>query len=78
MSKFKPMLAASTVPDLNDINYPVMASPKLDGIRCVTPNGDVLSRNLKAIPNHHVRHTLQALRVQGLDGELMIDGDLIA
>lgn len=72
---FKPMLASSKIPVLEDINYPVMASPKLDGIRCLTLGGDVTSRNMKSIPNRHVRNTLNALRVAGLDGELMIDGD---
>lgn len=75
MTTFKPMLAASVVPALDEINYPIMASPKLDGIRCVTPNGYICSRNMKPIPNKHVRDTLQALSVTELDGELMVDGD---
>jgi hypothetical protein len=30
---FKPMLACSTIPKFGEIKYPVLASPKLDGIR---------------------------------------------
>lgn len=69
---FKPMLAASTIPALEDINYPVLASPKLDGIRCVMGDGIPFSRNMKRIPNKFVQEELQKLRLHGLDGELMI------
>lgn len=72
---FKPMLACSKIPNLEDIEYPVYASPKLDGIRCIIINGRAHSRNLKLIPNKHIQQTLQALDLPQLDGELMIDGD---
>jgi DNA ligase 1 len=75
MSNFKPMLAASTIPAIEDLDYPVIASPKLDGIRCLVIDGVAYSRNLKLIPNRHVRDTLAALEIDKLDGELMIDGD---
>lgn len=75
MSNFKPMLAASTVPAIKDLEYPVLASPKLDGIRCLVIDGVAYSRNLKLIPNKHVRRALAALEIDKLDGELMIDGD---
>lgn len=75
MSNFKPMLAASTIPAIEDLDYPVIASPKLDGIRCLVIDGVAYSRNLKLIPNRHVRDTLAALGIDKLDGELMIDGD---
>lgn len=73
---FKPMLAASTIPALADIKYPVYASPKLDGIRCLVINGEAVSRNLKPIPNDYVRKTLAGL--PPLDGELIINGDFNA
>ena len=69
------MLAASTVPDLADLKYPVIASPKLDGIRCLIIGGLPYSRNMKLIPNLHVRNMLTSLPLDNLDGELMIDGD---
>jgi DNA ligase-1 len=75
MTLFKPMLAASETPDLNSIVYPCLASPKLDGIRCVMIDGVPLSRSLKLIPNKHVRETMSRLPIESLDGELMVDGD---
>lgn len=72
---FKPMLACSTIPELDKINYPVIASPKLDGIRCIMADGIAFSRTMKRIPNIFIRETLAKLRLHGLDGELMVDGD---
>lgn len=69
------MLACSTIPNVADITYPVLASPKLDGIRCLIINGVPVSRNLKPIPNLHIRNTLLAMNLPPLDGELMVDGD---
>lgn len=73
---FKPMLACSTIPVLGDITYPVLASPKMDGIRCLIIDGVPVSRNLKPIPNDYIRNTLTELKLNNLDGELMlIEGD---
>jgi DNA ligase-1 len=72
---FKPMLAA-TIDDITALPYPILASPKLDGIRCVILDGKAVSRNLKPIPNNHIRKTLEKLAGKfGLDGEIMIRGD---
>lgn len=69
----QPMLACSTQPKLLALRYPVYASFKMDGIRCVTPNGQVLSRKLKPIPNKYIQKLLRDLPY-GLDGELMVEG----
>jgi DNA ligase-1 len=70
MSKaFKPMLAGKAV-DFNA--YPVMASAKLDGVRCIVKNGVALSRSLKPIPNEYVQKILGNGNFEGLDGELGI------
>ena len=50
----KPMLAGK-VKDLDKIDYPVYATPKLDGIRAVMIDGKLVSRNFKAIPNNFTR-----------------------
>jgi DNA ligase 1 len=71
MSNFKPLLSGKA--DLTQIKYPVLATPKLDGIRCVIHEGEAKSRNLKPIPNVHIRKTLAGLI--SLDGELMVNGD---
>jgi DNA ligase-1 len=66
---FKPMLACNA--DLTKLRFPVLASPKFDGIRCVVLNGKALSRNLKPIPNDYTRAWLEA-HCDGLDGELVV------
>lgn len=66
------MKAASTIPDLKDIKYPVLVSPKLDGIRCYTQDGKAWSRQNKLIPNRHIQEVLSGMH--GDDGELMIKG----
>tara|TARA_R110000796_G_scaffold62616_1_gene144368 strand:- start:364 stop:1221 length:858 start_codon:yes stop_codon:yes gene_type:complete len=71
----KPMLACSTIPDINNIKYPKYASTKLDGIRCLIVNGVALSRSLKPIPNLFVQSELAKLNLEGCDGELMVEGD---
>jgi DNA ligase-1 len=66
---FRPMLAV-TLKDLKLLRYPVLASPKLDGIRAIIRNGCVLSRSLKPIPNAVVQSKYNNL--EGYDGELII------
>lgn len=70
MSKFKPMLAAEA--DLNNLKFPLFASPKLDGIRAIVMNGRVMSRSLKEIPNATVQQMFGRPELEGLDGELIV------
>ena len=71
--KLKPMLA-DTCEDTSKLKFPVLASPKLDGIRCLVREGVALSRNLKPIPNQHVQEWAATLRevLEGWDGELVV------
>lgn len=69
--QFKPMLAA-TIEDINDLVYPVLVSPKLDGIRALVRNGVLVSRNLKPIPNAYCQKLFGGDRFEGLDGELIV------
>lgn len=66
----KPMLAVAA--DFSKIQYPVYASPKLDGIRCLNIDGVPKSRTLKDIPNKHVAAMLTSPMLNGLDGELIV------
>jgi len=69
----KPMLACDRYledDDVNSLEFPLIATPKVDGIRCVNPDGRVLSRSFKPIPNDHIRTTLEKLMPTGADGEL--------
>ena len=72
---FKPMLAGKLEPPfvLSPARFPVLASPKLDGIRATIQNGVVLSRSLKPLANDHVQALLgHRPELEGLDGELII------
>lgn len=72
MSKpFRPMLAATLDPaDIDKLRYPVLVSPKLDGVRAVVKDGVVRYRSLKPIPNEHVQGLFRHL--EGFDGELIL------
>ncbi len=72
---FRPMLAADCDGDTSKIRYPVLASPKVDGIRCVIRGGKVLTRSLKPVPNDFIRGRLETISKSSLDGELVNFGD---
>ena len=69
-TQFRPMLACNA--EINKLTYPLMASPKLDGVRCCIRDGQALSRTLKRIPNGFVRKHLNHAYLNGLDGELIV------
>lgn len=70
----RPMLSAkfdnSKGHTRDKLEFPVIVSPKLDGIRCLITVDGVVSRKLKAIPNEFVRRELAGC-LPGLDGELL-------
>lgn len=66
----KPMLAG-TIKDISQIKYPVLCTPKIDGIRCLTVDGKAVSRSLKPIRNKYICEELAELP-DGLDGELVL------
>jgi DNA ligase-1 len=66
------MLAGKAPEDLNELRYPLLVSPKLDGIRCIILDGVAMSRKLKPIPNRHVQEVLAGWGREGMDGELML------
>lgn len=73
--QFRPMLAPSdAIEDPGALKFPVLVSPKYDGIRCVIRDGKALSRSLKPIPNRRIRTTLEALgpAARDFDGEIML------
>ena len=69
----KPMLAGK-VEDFSKIQFPVLATPKLDGIRCFKINGKAVSRSFKPIANVFVREWIEKHIPNGMDGELMVEG----
>lgn len=67
---FKPM-NGEPVPDMTSLVYPVLASPKLDGIRCLIFGGVAYTKRLERIPNRWIQSALQHLPC-GFDGELIV------
>lgn len=68
--KFAPLLAVAV--ELNDVVFPVYASSKLDGIRCLIRDGRPVSRKLLPIPNDMITAALSGHpALEGLDGELI-------
>jgi hypothetical protein len=47
--------------DLQSLKFPLIVSPKVDGIRCGVQGGAPLTRTLKPIPNIYVRGVLTQL-----------------
>lgn len=70
MTDFKPMLAKDGNP--RELSYPQFLQVKLDGIRAVVKDGQVLSRSLKPIPNKEIQAALGRPEFEGLDGELVV------
>lgn len=68
MKLFKPLLASDA--DLATLRFPVLASPKLDGIRAIVIDGVVMSRSLKPIPNKHIQTLFSDWEF--FDGELIV------
>ena len=69
----KPMLAGKCErPEA--LNFPVLATPKLDGIRCLKIGGRALTRSFKPISNTFARVWIEANLPDGVDGELMLRG----
>lgn len=67
---FRPMLAVNA--DLTTLQYPLLASAKLDGVRATVQNGVLLSRTLKPIPNYRLQDKFALPEYEGWDGELVM------
>ena len=72
---YKPMLSPNEDPMsypnyFSELRFPLLCSPKLDGIRCTVINGHCLSRTLKDLPSIHVQREFGHL--DGLDGEIIV------
>ena len=56
----QPMLASNEEWDLKDLCYPVIVSPKYDGIRAIRyKDGELLTRRQKKIPNLFIRDRIR-------------------
>jgi len=76
----KPLLADKTLCEIDStaayakIRFPMAATPKIDGIRCLKPQEEAVSRSFKPIPNVFARTMVTKLCPVGVDGELEIRG----
>lgn len=68
--KFRPM-RAEAIFDLSVLRFPLLASAKIDGLRCVMRSGPKTS-TLKEMPNLHTRLVYEWPELEGLDGELVV------
>ncbi len=73
----KVMLAAKPKPEeldevLDNLPYPMLFSPKLDGIRVTVQDGRLWSRELKLIPNTRLQKRWGRRELNGLDGEIVV------
>lgn len=71
----RPMKAPTnpiTDAQLYQIEYPVVGSPKIDGIRAVCDGEQVLSNTFKKIGNRYIQKCLSKPEYAGLDGELAV------
>lgn len=67
------MLAADLKGDTSKVQFPVLVSPKIDGIRAVMVDGVAMSRSMKPIPNLYIQKWLKKLLPKGnWDGELVV------
>lgn len=69
----RPLLAAKTDgEDLTKLPYPMLLSPKIDGIRALVRDGVLVSRTLKPIRNQFTQTLFGHADFEGLDGELVV------
>lgn len=66
---FRPLLSGKAPDDLNLLRFPLIASPKIDGIRALITQDGPVTRKLEPIPNRHINEMLRKLPV-GFDGEI--------
>lgn len=64
-------MLASQEFDYAKIKYPCYCTPKIDGIRAVHLNRELLSRSLKPIPNRYIREWAADNLPDNCDGELV-------
>ena len=76
MKTFKPLLAPNEKVDLTTLSYPLLASTKLDGIRCIFYKGEILSRSLKQIQNKQLRERFEVIRAYTEKWNLILDGEI--
>lgn len=72
----RPMLAAKATDEelqaLFKRGHSFLVSPKIDGIRALVVNGQLVSRTMKPIRNYYTQQLFGRPELEGLDGELVV------
>jgi len=76
--KFRPMKAPNIKVELKNMPLPLIVSYKLDGIRCVFKDGEMLSCSLKHFPNVQLRKKFEHLAKLSKQKNIILDGELLA
>src|SRR5574340_962070 len=66
------VMLAVKAKEFENLNYPLLASPKIDGVRATNKNGMLVSRTMTLIPNAHTQRIFSSIEYHGLDGELVV------
>lgn len=75
---FKPQLIANDEIDINQLTYPLLISTKLDGIRMIVKDGQILTRSLKPLPNLQLNQKFEHLRKFTEEQDIILDGEVFA
>lgn len=70
----RPLLAAP-LGDVNKLRFPMLVTPKIDGIRVLKVGGKVVTRQFKDLPNVHIRTLLEKHLPDNVDGEVVTPGN---
>lgn len=66
------VMLAIKAKDFESLTYPLLASPKIDGVRATNKNGQLVSRTMTLIPNTHTQMLFSGMWWHGFDGELVV------
>ena len=69
-----PLLAKEV--NLNTLQYPVYASPKIDGWRGIIKGGKILTKSMKPVKNEMIQQALGQEQFNGLDGEMVAGSEV--
>jgi len=78
MKFFRPMLAPNEEISIKNLQYPLLVSYKLDGIRCIFKDGQMYSRALKQFPNIQLKNRFKDVIYWTKEQDVILDGELLA
>lgn len=75
---FLPLLAPNQKTDIYSLQYSLLASEKLDGIRSIFFKGDMITRSLKEFPNKQIKDKFEEIRKYSEKNDIILDGECYA